>query len=190
MKLRVEEVLREVLKEFEKRGIRLVLIGSTVVDIYLGEEFKDADLDFFSISTSPLVEEELFRSIAESRGWDYSYTDLGTPRYIVRVGDREYDVDIYENISDFYIPLEILGKEVARKRIGKTKLEHITLEAYLTLKSRIGRESDEEDLKKIGKLVKSGKLKVSREKVEKILKYFPEEEVSTMHSRLVRTGIL
>lgn len=187
----LKKILKELAKEFELNNIDTVIIGSTVVSLALGEFFKEEeDLDLFVINRSPLLEEDLFKNIAISKGWDYTYTDYGTPRLIVPFEYGEFFIDFYENIHDFYVPEEILEKEVRRIKINHHRIKVLSLEAYIVLKARVGRRIDDEDLARIKELIEEGYLKVNRRKIEELLKYFPEEEIGMMKNRLIRRELI
>jgi len=187
----LKKILREVVAELKVNNIDAVVVGSTVVSFALGGLFKeDEDIDFFVTNRSPLLEEDLFKNIAISKGWDYTYTDYGTPRLIIPYEYGEFFVDFYENIHDFYIPEEIINNEVRKLKINKYKVKIISLEAYIVLKARIGRRVDDRDLVKIKNLIDDGYLKINKRKIMELLKYFPEEEIGMMKNRLIRKGII
>ena len=183
----LKEVLNEILPLLRENDVEAVVIGSTVVSLELGGFFKEnEDVDFFVTNRSPFLEEDLFKNIALMMGWDYAYTDYGTPRIVIPKEVGEFFIDFYENIHDFYVPQEMLEEETRSIRIGDHKLRYISLEAYVVLKSRIGREIDDQDLEKISQLVKEGYLKLNRKRVSKLLQYFPQEEIGMMKNRLRR----
>ncbi|RLG74589.1 MAG: nucleotidyltransferase [Thermoprotei archaeon] len=187
----LRKILKELAKEFELNNIDAVIIGSTIVSLALSGFFKEEeDLDLFVINRSPLLEEDLFKNIAISKGWDYTYTDYGTPRLIVPFEYGEFFIDFYENIHDFYIPEEILEKETRRIKINHYRIKLLSLEAYIVLKARIGRRIDDRDLARIKELIKEGYLKVNKRKIEELLKYFPEEEIGIMKNRLARRELI
>ncbi len=187
----LKKILKELAKEFELNNIDAVIIGSTIVSLALGGYFKEEeDLDLFVINRSPLLEEDLFKNIAISKGWDYTYTDYGTPRLIVPFEYGEFFIDFYENIHDFYVPEEILEKETRRIKINHYRIKVLSLEAYIVLKARIGRRIDDRDLARVKELIEEGYLKVNRRKIEELLKYFPEEEISIMKNRLARRELI
>jgi len=187
----LKKILKELAKEFELNNIDAVIIGSTIVSLALGGFFKEEeDLDLFVINRSPLLEEDLFKNIAISKGWDYTYTDYGTPRLIVPFEYGEFFIDFYENIHDFYIPEEILEKETRRIKINHYRIKLLYLEAYIVLKARIGRRIDDRDLARIKELIKEGYLKANKRRIEELLKYFPEEEIGIMKNRLARRELI
>ncbi len=187
----LREVLSELLPLLKDNDIEAVVVGSTIVSLELGGFFKDSeDLDFFVTNRSPFLEEDVFKNIALMAGWDYAYTDYGTPRLVIPKEMGEFFIDFYENIHDFYIPQEIVNNEVRSIRVGEYKLKHLTLEAYVVLKSRIGRDIDDQDLNRISQLVKEGYLKLNRKKVAKLLQYFPQEEIGMMENRLKRHKLI
>lgn len=181
----LREIFSEILPLLRENDIEAVVIGSTIVSLELGGFFKEnEDIDFFVTNRSPFLEEDLFKNIALMMGWDYAYTDYGTPRIVIPKEVGELFIDFYENIHDFYVPSEIINMETRSIRIGDYKLKHLSLEAYVVLKSRIGREIDDQDLERIGQLVREGYLKLDKKKVGKLLQYFPQEEVGMMKNRL------
>lgn len=183
--------IEELLKEFKLNDIDVVVIGSTVISLELGAFLKEnEDLDFFVTNRSPFLEEDLFKNIALLKGWDYAYTDYGTPRFIIPREYGEIFVDFYENIHDFYVPQKLLEKETRLIRIGEGRLKVISVEAYIVLKARAGRKMDDNDLNKIKELVDDGYLKISKRKIRELLKLFPVEEISTMRNRLLRRKLI
>jgi len=186
----IAEILAKTYKVLHDSGVDLVLIGSNVVDIVGDLDFKEDDIDFFSINISPIVEEELFRSVAEKEGWEFSYTDLGTPRYIVPSREGDVYIDIYENVSDFYIPSEILERETLTSKVENVNVKHISLEAYVVLKAHAGREEDDYDLREISHLIEAKKLKYSKAKTQNIISYYPDDEASSIRSRLKRYNLV
>lgn len=186
----MREVLARTFKVLSDSGVDVVLIGSNVVDIIGDLDFKEDDIDYFSVNVSPMVEEELFRGIAEREGWDFTYTDLGTPRYIVPTREGDVYVDIYENISDFYIPSEILEMETLTSKVENVNVKHISLEAYVVLKAHAAREEDDRDLKEISHLIDSKRLKLDKSKVRRLIEYYPEDERSSIISRLTRFRLM
>jgi len=187
----LKEILGEILPLLRENDIEAVVIGSTVVSLELGGFFKEnEDIDFFVTNRSPFLEEDIFKNMALMMGWDYAYTDYGTPRIVIPKEVGEVFVDFYENIHDFYVPLEILEEEIRSIKIGDHKLNYISLEAYVVLKSRIGREIDDQDLERISQLIREGYLKLDRRKTNKLLQYFPQEEIGMMRNRLRRHKLI
>ncbi len=187
----LKEIFGEILPLLRENDIEAVVIGSTVVSLELGGFFKEnEDIDFFVTNRSPFLEEDLFKNMALMMGWDYAYTDYGTPRIVVPKEIGEFFIDFYENIHDFYVPHKVLEEETKSIRVDGQKLKHISLEAYVVLKSRIGREIDDQDLERISQLTREGYLKIDRKKTSKLLQYFPEEEIGMMRNRLRRHRLI
>jgi predicted nucleotidyltransferase len=154
-------------------GFRFTVIGGTVVELEVGSRNLGDDVDVFAESPSPVVEEDFYRMVAEENGWVYGQTWLGTPRIIVRVGDREVPVEFYDNIYDFYVPEEVLNSAVKVKVKG-VSVKMIRVEDHIVLKANAGRGSDMERLKEIARLVKKGKLKISLERVRETASLFDD----------------
>jgi predicted nucleotidyltransferase len=154
-------------------GIDAVVIGGTAVQLALKSRRLEGDLDLFALSPSPLLEEEVYRGLADRMGWDYSYTDLGTPRLLARVRGEEIPVEFYENIHDFYVPREIL-EEAASIRVRGLRIRVIGVEDHLVLKARAG---GERDLARLRELASNPRLRVDPRRLRERAGLFEEEQV-------------
>ncbi len=177
--------VREILRALVDEGLDGIIIGDTVLALALGRKNLEGDIDVFAVGFSPLFEEEKIRSIAEEHGWDVGTTDLGTPSIIARVKGKTIVVELYENILDFYVPEDVIEESVD---VG-LPMKAVSLEAYVLLKSRAGREEDDRDLAEIAELASKGKIKLDLAKIRRLLSVFPEEDLSTMVHRLRKAGI-
>ncbi len=177
-----------VLKTLSDSGFKFVLIGSTVVDLELRVKKFEDDIDLFALEPSPLIEEDVYRSKAEEHGWTMSQTSLGTPKFIIRVpSGSEVVVEFYENIHDFYIPIELLD-EAPYKSIGGVKVKTLRPEDYIVLKAKAGREIDIEDLRIIKEYIDSGKLRINERVLKKDISLMPEEDKPLIVRRLKSIG--
>ncbi|MET1127918.1 MAG: nucleotidyltransferase [Thermoproteota archaeon] len=181
--------LADVLFALKSRNVRGAIIGSTVVDLALRRrEFED-DVDLFVLEPSPLIEEEFYRSLAEDLGWDLSYTVLGTPKLVAKRGDIEIIVELYENIHDFFVPLEII-EAAPYKNLGGVETKVIRPEDYVVLKARAGRASDMEDLRVLREYVEEGKLQVDERMLLDRVKLFDEEDQKFILDKLRDLGFI
>ncbi|HIQ03486.1 MAG TPA: nucleotidyltransferase [Desulfurococcales archaeon] len=184
-------VLRLVIGKLKDKGVECVIIGSDVLELVGGIKISELDdIDLFVTNMSTLLEEQLFRGIAKENNWYYSTTWLDTPKYIIPYGGREYHVELYENIYDFYIPPELLDLSVKVKLNGKVTCRSLNVEAYLILKAKAGREKDNEDLKRISELISRGRLRINKTTLREYLTYVPEEEKSMVRNKLIKYKLL
>ena len=179
--------LISLLEELQKRGFRGVIIGSTVISLELREKKFEDDVDFFAFEPSPLIEEDTYRSWANELGWEMTYTELGTPRLIARVGGTDIVLEFYENIHDFYVPPEMLERAPAKK-LKKVEIKVLKPEDYIVLKAKAGRDEDMEDLQKIRELINMGKLKIDERLVKEAINMLPEEDQKLTIKRLKQLG--
>ncbi|MEL9929320.1 MAG: nucleotidyltransferase [Sulfolobales archaeon] len=180
------EDLSELFSYLESLGVRLAIIGSTSLQYHMGIRKFEDDLDLFVYEGSLLLEEERLRSDLARLGWDVGLTEFSTPKVIMRRGDEEIEVELYENIHDFYIPLELI--ERARDITVKDhRLKILLPEQYLVLKARAGRDKDLEDLRVYSDMIKEGKLRISISLIRENASLFEEERI--IISRLRSSGI-
>ena len=181
-------MLANILKEIKDSGIDFVVIGDTVVFLELRYKKFEGDIDLFVTNMSPFVEEENIRSIAEERGWGFSYTDIGTPRIIIGSSEGDIVVELYENIHDFYIPEEILASS-KKIKLKNTEVNVLHVEDYILLKARAGGPEDLEKLAKVLELLNSKNYKINQRLLKAHLDYFPKEEQNLIASRIKSLGI-
>ncbi len=163
-------------KKLGDEGIHGVIIGSTVIDLELRRKAFEDDIDFFVLEPSPLIEEDRYREIAYRNNWQMSYTALGTPKLVVRLpSGEEAIVEFYENIHDFYIPLEMI-ENAPSKRIGGDSIRLIRPEDYIVLKAKAAREPDIEDLRIVKEYIDSGKLRIDERIIKRDIELLPEED--------------
>lgn len=180
--------LVRVLKEIAELGYDYVIIGDTVVYLELRNKKFDGDIDLFITNTSPFIEEETIRSIAEERRWEFGFTDIGTPKLIINTGEGDVVVELYENIYDFYIPPEILSK-ASKKKLRDIEVKLIHVEDYLLLKARAGAPEDYEKLMNIIDLLDKKGYRVNQRLLWQHLGYFPQEERNMIATRLKELGL-
>ena len=177
-----------VLSRLSSRGVRFVVIGSTVIDLELRRRSFEDDIDVFALEPSPLVEEEFYRELASKEGWELSYTALGTPKLVVKVpSGGEVIVEVYENIHDFYIPPEIL-EQAPTKRIKGVSVRLLRPEDYIVLKAKAARDTDIEDLRIIREYIEEGRLRVNERIIRADLELLPEEDRRLAESKLRDLG--
>jgi len=172
-----------VLVRLKDVGVEGVIIGSTVLMLYLNlDEFED-DIDVFVTNFSPYADEELVRSIAVKLGCELSQNEWGTPSLYCSFNDNELTIELHENVLDLYIPENII-KSAKEVKLLDIKVKCISIEDYIVLKARAGRDHDLEDLKVISDMVRRGDLKLNINLIkERIREEFPNEEKLIM-SRL------
>ncbi|MEM1982304.1 MAG: nucleotidyltransferase [Sulfolobales archaeon] len=181
-------VLRNVLLRLKDLGVDGVLIGSTVLLLHLGvDEFED-DVDVFVTNFSPYADEDLVRSISAKLGCELSQNEWGTPALYCIFNNNEVIIELHENVLDLYIPENII-KSAKEAKLMDIRVRCISIEDYVALKARAGRDHDLEDLSVVADLVKVGKLKLDINFIkERIRNEFPEEE-KLLLSRLRNAGL-
>ncbi len=170
------DVLRNILLRLKDLGVDGVLIGSTVLLLYLNvDEFED-DVDIFVTNFSPYVDEDIVRSISVRLGCELSQNEWGTPALYCIFDDSEVVVELHENVLDLYIP-ESMVRSAREVKLVDIKIKCISVEDYVVLKARAGRDRDLEDLNVVADLVKNGKLKLDFNMIkERVRREFPDEE--------------
>ncbi|WP_338599757.1 nucleotidyltransferase [Sulfolobus tengchongensis] len=176
----------DVLYEFESLT-KFVIIGDTIVDVLLKRKGTESDIDLFVLDISVLVDDDKIRNFAYDKGWDYGRTPIDTPRLLVPVNDDQLQIDLYENIQDFFVPKEILDSAINIK-IGNHEFKSVTLEDYILLKANAFREEDEDELRTLIYLLGEGKIKIDKEYLKKHLNAF-EENSDSIRERLSLIGI-
>jgi Predicted nucleotidyltransferase len=176
----------EVLKEI-KELTDFVIIGDTVVDLELGRKGTESDVDLFILSVSVFIDEDKIREFAFDRGWDFGKTPIDTPRLIIGVDDEQLQVDMYENIQDFFVPQDIIENAQERK-IGNEYFKVIRIEDYILLKANAFREEDEDELKTLVYLIGSGKIEIDKNYLKSHIQSF-QENAKSIEDRLKSIGI-
>ncbi|BDB97066.1 nucleotidyltransferase [Saccharolobus caldissimus] len=164
-----------------------VIIGDTIVDIELKRKGTESDVDLFVLGVSVLIEDDKIREFAYERGWDYGKTPIDTPRLLVPINDEQLQIDLYENIQDFFVPKDILDNAIYVK-IGGYTFKSVRLEDYILLKANAFREEDEDELKTIVYLIGEGKLKIDKDYLKNHIEIF-EENANSIRERLSSVGI-
>ncbi|MFP3201834.1 MAG: nucleotidyltransferase [Sulfolobus sp.] len=179
---KVGEILKElrILTDF-------VIIGDTIVDISLGRKGTESDIDLFVIGISVFIDEDKIRDFAFEKGWDFGRTPIDTPRLVANVDDDQLQIDLYENIQDFYVPEEILNNAVEIK-LGDEYFRSVRLEDYILLKANAFREEDEDELKTIVYLIGNGKLEIDKNYLKSHISLF-DENAKSIEERLKMVGI-
>ncbi len=168
--------LAAALKELLGEGFRFTVIGGTVVELELGSRDLGDDVDVYAESPDVLAEEQVYRGVAEERGWEYGQTWLGTPRLGVRVDHVLVPVEFYDNLYDFYVP-PLMLERARRVEVAGVRVRMVTLEDHLVLKANAGRDKDLERLSEVGRLVKRGRLRVDKDAVYEAAAEFDDPQV-------------
>jgi len=182
------EHLAKAIEILRREGIDGYIIGDTVLWLALKKrEFED-DIDLFTTSISPFVDEDLVRSIAYRNGWSVGYTELGTPSITMRVDDIELRVDLYENIMDFYIPHEALN--LCRKSVvvGNTEIKYVAVECWAVFKAKRGATTDMNDLAMLKQLVEYRSIEIDRSLLKHVVELY-EDEARYIVDRLRSVGL-
>ncbi|AWR97356.1 nucleotidyltransferase [Acidianus sulfidivorans JP7] len=166
--------------------IDFVIIGDTIVELTLNRKGTDSDVDLFPTNSSVFSEEEKIRQFCAENGWDYGSTPLDTPRLIVPVSEGQLQIDIYDNIQDFYVPQEIISNAKTMK-VGKKAFKVIRLEDYILLKANAYREEDEKELKDLLKIIGEKNIKIDKVYLESHIDLF-EENSNSIKQRLKDIG--
>ncbi|MEZ0290028.1 MAG: nucleotidyltransferase [Sulfolobales archaeon] len=180
------EDLEELFAYLSSLGVKIAIVGSTALQYHMGVRRFEEDLDLFVYEGSILDQEDRVRRDLSRKGWDIGSTELSTPKIIIRRNEREIEVEIYENIYDLYIPIEMI--ERAREvKIGSSMVKILLPEQYIVLKARAGREKDLEDLRVISDMIREGRLRISTSIMREMISLFEDERV--ILSRLRSVGI-
>lgn len=158
------------------KGVDGVMIGSTSVELALGRESFEGDIDLLVTSMSILANYEILEELARSHGCILGSTWLGTPSITCFIEGEEVTVDLYENLHDFYIPEEIIESAVTHSIYG-VKVRAIKPEDYMVLKAVAGRSEDLEALRRIGEMIRNRKLKIDRKLIESRAELFGEVRI-------------
>lgn len=174
--------LANVLRVFIDKNIKFVIIGDTVVQLVLRKNVLENDVDLFILEPSIFVNEEFYVRLAEEEGWDYTTTEIGTPRLITHTDDKDIVIELYENFMDIDIPLPILEKARTIK-ISGIRIKILSPEQYFVLKARQG-----VDLDKVSKYIKQLK-RVEHRILRETISLYPREEQELIIERLKSMGL-
>jgi predicted nucleotidyltransferase len=183
LKYKIEE-LAEVIKTLEEEGVQAVIIGDTSIQLALGFNELEGDLDLFVLNPSPVAEKDFFNQLADKNNWEISTTEVGTPSIIISVSEGHLVVELYENYMDIDIPLEIL-EDIVEYRLAGTRIKAIKPEYYIVLKARQGVDLDK--LKKYVAYLKQKGLNLKL--IEYALSLYPEDEKELIQDRLRSIGL-
>ncbi|BBG24561.1 nucleotidyltransferase [Sulfuracidifex tepidarius] len=176
----------DVLKELSSLT-DFVIIGDTVLDVTLGRKNVESDIDVFLTSISVFTDEDVIDDFSQRHGWDLGKTPIDTPRFLVPIADDQLQIDLYENIQDFFVP-PIVIESSTEKKIGDFSAKIILLEDYILLKANAFREEDERELKEIVKMVGERKIVINKEILLEHVEHF-EENSKSIKERLNSIGI-
>lgn len=164
-----------------------VIIGDTVLDIAIGRKNIESDIDIFLTSISVFTDEDAIDNFSETHGWDLGKTPIDTPRFLVPIDDDQLQIDLYENIQDFFVPPIVIESSV-EKKIGNFNVKMILLEDYLLLKANAFREEDERELKEIVKMIGERKILINKDILLEHVEHF-EENSKSIRERLNSIGV-
>ncbi|MCD6324404.1 MAG: nucleotidyltransferase [Desulfurococcales archaeon] len=181
--------LGEVLSNLREHGAEGVIIGSTTYQLKLGWKELQDDVDLFATSFSPSFDEDLLLEAADRLSCFVGRTSWDTPQLRCSIDDCEVIVEFYENIYDFYVPAEIV-KDADEEDLDGFRAKVIKVEDYALLKAKAGRGRDLEDLRFLGDLVKSGKLKLNKDLIRDRVALFDPEDRGFILRRLHESGII
>lgn len=110
------------------------------------------------------------------QGWSTGTTDLGTPSITMNVDDVEITIELYENIMDFYIPVEAL--DLCKKNIDayNTSIYYVAPECWIVFKARRGSGKDIAELSTLKYMVEDGTLNIDKSLIEKLLDFYEEDK--------------
>ncbi len=177
-----------VFKKLNEAGIDAVIIGGTTIELELRKKTFTGDLDLFPTNHFALIEEDLFRSLADQEGWEYGHTGLGTPKIVAKGPNSQVEIEFYDNIMDFYVPDEILQEAKAIELKG-VKIRKISPEDYVVLKSRSEDPEAIDIIRGVKDLADRKKITLNIRKIKERLELFPETDVPLMKKRLKEAGI-
>lgn len=165
-----------------------IIIGDTILDILLKRKGTESDVDIFPLSISAFADDDLIREFAYKQGWDYGRTPIDTPRLMVDIDDQQLQIDLYDNIQDFYIPTQLI-QHSTEIRLGEYDFKSVPIEGYIVLKANAYRDEDEDELKGIFYLIGENKLSIDKNKIFLLSQYFEENSKSILE-RLKGIGII
>jgi predicted nucleotidyltransferase len=179
------EDLAHVYGELAKRGVKAVVIGDTVVQVFLEYKKLEGDVDLFVLEPSPLVEREFYENLARELNWSISSTEIGTPALVVELREGHLVVELYENYMDIEIPVEII-ESAGEIRVHGEKIPLIKPEHYLVLKARQG-----VDVNKLKKYISELKAKgvLNKKLIEQTIGLYPPGEQRVIAGRLEEAGL-
>lgn len=157
-------------------GIEGIIIGSTSLELALGRESFEGDIDLLVTSTSILANYSILEELARSYGCLLGSTWLGTPSITCFINGEEVTVDLYENLHDFYIPDEIV-EDAAVYEVSGTRIRAVRPEDYIVLKAAAGRSEDLEALRRVGEVLRSRRIKVDRKLIESRTRLFSDARI-------------
>ena len=181
-------VLAKLFSLLSSEGIEGVIIGSTTYMLHLGFKELEDDVDIFTTSISPTIDEEVIRRLASKYGYFLGQTEWGTPQLHVRIDEYELIVEFYENMYDFFIPQEVINDAITYSIAGQ-EVKAIRVEDYIILKAKAGRDKDIEDLNYLSDLIRCHDLRINTKVMRERLKLFEDYEAKLIIKRLSSVGI-
>ncbi|MEM4035634.1 MAG: nucleotidyltransferase [Fervidicoccaceae archaeon] len=122
-----------ILESLKEVGIKFIVIGDLVLELYLKRPTTHDDLDLFVIEPDPLVEEEIYRELAAKLDFEFETTWAGTPR--LSSPSEGFAIDFYSNVLEFEMPPKFLD-ELEEWNIRGVSFESVNLEQQTVLKAR------------------------------------------------------
>ncbi len=179
--------LAKAINQLREEGIDGIIVGGTCIHITLRRSELEEDVDLFVTSLSPFIEEERIRSTAYRRGWRVGLTELGTVSLILNIEGNEIQIELYENVHDFYIPDEAL--RICRRSISihGVDINYIAPECWAVFKAKRGSNQDMYALSKLHELAELGEIKLDISLMKKVAGLY-EDEARYIFDRLRSAG--
>jgi predicted nucleotidyltransferase len=168
-------------------GIDGIIIGSTCLDLTLNRRSIEGDIDLFVTSISLIIEEEKIYKAAEENSWTIGTTSLGTPSITMNIYGDDISIDLYENVMDFYIPIEAIELCKRTSTIDHVEVAYIALECWMVLKARRGADQDIAMLSMVKDLYDKNEITLDLNLMKKIIDIY-EEDSKYIYNRLKMLG--
>lgn len=147
----------------------------------------EGDIDLFVTSLSLIMEEEKIYRAAEENSWTVGTTGLGTPSITMNIYGSDVTVDLYENVMDFYIPVEVVELCRRTQSIDGVEVAYVAVECWVVLKARRGADQDISALSRIKELYDRDEVKLDLDLVRRVVELY-EEDSKYIYSRLRGLG--
>jgi len=94
----------------------------------------------------------------------------------MNIDDTEITVELYENVMDFYIPLEAL--DICRRtlKVNGVEVNYVALECWIVFKARRGSGKDLAELATVKNMIEEGVLSINKKLLEKIIDFYEEDK--------------
>ena len=174
----------EVIRLLRSRGFDFILIGGAFFDLVSKRGYIRGDIDLFALSPDPFFEEDVYRELASSQGFEVEQTWLGTPRLVHPDG---FPIEFYQNLMEFEMPPRFLEDRV-EKKLGGVSVSVLGVEHNILLKARAGLV-EERHISELVALLGSGRLRYDKGRLRELLGEF-EENWKVIERILEDKGIL